>query len=373
MALEFDKINSEIEIVDDTKLNREKCNVEEEIDERRKMLYERTTKCKIIKPMNRTQMKLESTFAYKFICVCPQYHPCYPCKHTGNIIIDRDVLTRDEHLCILATPRPNLGAPRKPPRFYHKRVLLPHSSARIAQLAIPKKILVKGTMEDYIDVLTEEQMQRLQILFERNEAEVQPTNIETALAYVEEEIRLNQVLREKQRKKCKLMKKKILAKQKRQIKKIVCVLFEEMKDFLLNDQFLIDECSMLTRVILEKIREFTEDDFYSTSNLREYQKVLANNMAVWINKFISALSIFVTQPQQPEQTGVKTADVPEPDTFLPVWDYMSLSEDAGEEATDVGGDGDYISAVEESVREVSSKEIQSVKLMDYDMDFANQK
>lgn len=63
-----------------------------------------------------------------------------------------------------------------------------------------------------------------------------------------------------------------------------------------------------------------------TSNLREYQKILAFNLAVWINKFISNLNIHVAPapPKAPVQEEPNKLG-----SFLPVSDYISCS--TGEE------------------------------------------
>lgn len=83
-----------------------------------------------------------------------------------------------------------------------------------------------------------------------------------------------------------------------------------------------------------------------TSNLREYQKILAFNLAIWINKFISNLNIHVS-PAPPKQSldeeGGKLG------SFLPVSDYISCStgeeewcpEEIEEEYEMEGNEGDY--------------------------------
>lgn len=63
-----------------------------------------------------------------------------------------------------------------------------------------------------------------------------------------------------------------------------------------------------------------------TSNLREYQKILAFNLAIWINKFISNLNIHVA-PSSPKKPRDGEGDKLE--SFLPLSDYISCS--SGEE------------------------------------------
>lgn len=70
-----------------------------------------------------------------------------------------------------------------------------------------------------------------------------------------------------------------------------------------------------------------------TTNLREYQKILAFNLSVWINKFLSNLNIHIT-PLPPkddldltkhDHSGINF------NSFLPVGDYISCSSEHGEE------------------------------------------
>ncbi|XP_037934563.1 uncharacterized protein LOC119668917 [Teleopsis dalmanni] len=327
MALTFDKIPSEIDLV---KQLPPQPPVEQEINSLRDTLEHRTTRCRLIKRLHTKQKKEPHHLIYKFFCVCPHYNPdyCKVCKHSGNVIIDRDVLTKEEHLCFLATPKKNYQEPRKLPHYYQKKCLVPNCTTRIAELAEPSIPRVQYTIENFKNILKSNRLVKLKTHLVKK-PEVQHTTIRMALNYIDEEKRLRRVAKIVQKRRCKRMKKNILKKQRKQIKKIVMVLFEEMKDFLLNDQFMIDEKSPLCAVILEKIRDFTDQEFYTTSNLREYQQILANNLTVWINKFISNLNIHVA-PQ--------TRRLLKPDTehFLPVQDFISQSETMEEEAISEG-------------------------------------
>jgi len=86
---------------------------------------------------------------------------------------------------------------------------------------------------------------------------VEAMSMEKALEYMEEEMRQRRAAKRVHKRRCKGLKKRILLRQRKQMQKIICVLFEEMKDFLLNDQFIVDENSPLCCVILERLREFT--------------------------------------------------------------------------------------------------------------------
>lgn len=249
----FDKIPSVIEIqLDPIK----KPTVSQELEAAKRLLNQRKTQCSSIKLKYKKPKRAPLLYGYKFFCICPQYNPQYSCKHTGGVIIDRDVLTKEEHMCYLSTPRDNLAAPRKRPRYYQKKIIIPNCTTRIEQLALPDLKRVRWTLEAYKSALRKRQIKSLKYHLDQK-SKVVSYSIKTALSYIEEEKRLKRVAQTLQRRQCRRLKKHILRKQRRQIRKIICVLFEEMRDFLLNDQFLIDERSTLCAVILEQIRNFT--------------------------------------------------------------------------------------------------------------------
>lgn len=276
---------------------------------------------------------------YKYFCICPRYHPCYvPCQHTGQIIIDRDMLKREEHTCFLATPKKNfLSSLRlRQPRYVAKKIFVPICTFRMQKLAVPHPQRVLDTYNYFKHILPEPNLEALQELM-KPKPPVESFPLDKAMEYMEEEIRQQRIQRQQQKKRCKGLQKAILERQRKQMMKIVCVLFEEMKEFLLNDQFIIDEQSPLCTVILERIKEFTEQEFYTTSNLRDYQRILANNLTVWINKFISNLNIYL-HPQQPP-TVKPMHDGSDGNRFLPLSDYISVS---GDVECDIGEDFPYL-------------------------------
>ncbi|BFF97128.1 uncharacterized protein DMAD_05611 [Drosophila madeirensis] len=299
--------------------------VADELNARLAMVHVRENRAKRIKRLVKFPAT-EQQPLYKFICVCPRYHPCYgPCQHTGQIIIDRDVLSREEHICFLATPKKDMTSPQlfKQPTYYTKKYFMPTCTARIERLADPLPVRVKDTFKTYKNVLEPRQLTALQNQM-KPKPPVEVMTMDKALEYLEEEMRQRRTAKQLHRRRCKSLKKRILKRQRKQMEKIVCVLFEEMKDFLLNDQFIVDENSPLCAVILDKIREFTDQEFYTTSNLREYQKILANNLTVWINKFISNLNIYLAPQQIPVQRTMMAEE--DPEQFVPLSDYISLSE-----------------------------------------------
>lgn len=315
--------------------------VADELNARLGMLQVRPESSKPIKPLVKSA-PVERLYMYKIVSVCPSKEAekekeaaaNIRCQHTGNIIIDRDLLTTEEHLCFLATPKKHLTSARQAaaaaqtPRFIKKRITLPACTARVERLADPDVGRVKDILRYFKAILPPRNVQALQSQMKPKPA-VEPMSMEKALEYMQEDQRLKRVAKQMHNRRCRSLRKRILQRQRKQMCKIVCVLFEEMKDFLLNDQFIIDEHSPLCAVILERIKDFTDQEFYTTSNLREYQRILANNLTVWINKFISNLNIYLAPQQIPVKRSIYHAE--DPEQFVPVSDYISASETHGEE------------------------------------------
>ncbi|XP_020816534.1 uncharacterized protein LOC110190409 [Drosophila serrata] len=308
--------------------------VADELNARLAMVHVRESKAKRIRRLVKYPAK-EMQGLYRFICVCPRYQPCYvPSEPTGQIIIDRDVLSRKEHICFLATPKkdfmsPQLAPGAQRPRYYTKKIVVNQCTARVERLADPHPMRVSDTFKYFKDYLSPRHIAALENQM-KPKPPVEAMTMERALEYMEEEIRQRRAAKRVHKRRCKGLKKRILQRQQKQMQKIICVLFEEMKDFLLNDQFIVDENSPLCCIILERLREFTDQEFYTTSNLREYQRILANNLTVWINKFISNLNIYLTPQQQaPEQRPMIAYN--DPEQFVPLSDYISLSEELGVE------------------------------------------
>ncbi|XP_017042307.1 uncharacterized protein LOC108088844 [Drosophila ficusphila] len=302
--------------------------VADELNARLAMVHVREARTKRIRRLVKYPPH-DTQALYRFICVCPRYHPCYvPCQHTGQIIIDRDVLSREEHICFLATPKKDFSSPQlgKQARYYTKKIYVNQCTARVERLADPHPMRVNETYTFFKEYLSPRHIAALENQM-KPKPPVEAMTMEKALEYMEEEMRQRRAARQVHKRRCKSLKKRILLRQRKQMQKIVCVLFEEMKDFLLNDQFIVDENSPLCSVILERLREFTDQEFYTTSNLREYQRILANNLTVWINKFISNLNIYLAPQQIPVQRQMMAET--DPEQFVPLSDFISLSDEPG--------------------------------------------
>ncbi|EDV97988.1 uncharacterized protein LOC6557849 [Drosophila grimshawi] len=339
IKLDAEKKKTVAEIIDFTKfpsdlappernVKKSAVTVADELNARLAMVQLRPNRAPRIKRLVRSQIA-EPQHMYKYFCVCPRYHPCYvPCQHTGQIIIDRDMLKREEHTCFLATPKKNFLSPLRlrRPRYITKKIYVPICTARMERLANPHPMRVKDTFTYFKHILSQRHLTALEQQL-KPKPPVEAMTMEKAMEYLEEEMRQRRVQRQKHRKRCKALRNLIIERQRKQMMKIVCVLFEEMKEFLLNDQFIIDEQSPLSAVILERIQEFTEQEFYTTSNLRDYQRILANNLTVWINKFISNLNIYMAPKPMPVARSMHDND----ERFVPVTDFISLSEDNCEE------------------------------------------
>lgn len=72
----------------------------------------------------------------------------------------------------------------------------------------------------------------------------------------------------------------------------------------------------------------SENECYNSNNLKDFQKILATNLALWINKFISNLNIHIAEsPEQyikPQKSSQVTGREMQP-SYLPIQDYISCS------------------------------------------------
>lgn len=131
------------------------ATVADELNARLAMVQLRPDRAKRIKRLVKSQIP-EPQHMYRYYCICPRYHPCYvPCQHTGQIIIDRDMLKREEHICFLATPKKNFLSPQRlrQPRYITKKIYVPICTARMERLANPHPMRVKDTFKLFKHVL----------------------------------------------------------------------------------------------------------------------------------------------------------------------------------------------------------------------------
>lgn len=254
MSFNFEEIPSVIEIPHEPATKTR--TVLEELNARQYLLSERAIKCRDIRPFFKKTKKPSPHYTYKYLCVCPRYNPQYACKHAGNIIIDRDVLTPQEHLVYLATPKPNLALPRKMPRYFLKKSIIANCTPRINRLAKPDLKRVSETLNNFNHLISRRHKRTLRKRLEKS-SDIEFTSIQRALELISEEKRLRRVAKRQERIRCQKLRRKIASKERQKIKKIICIMYEEMKEYLLNDQFIMDENSSLVTVILEALREFT--------------------------------------------------------------------------------------------------------------------
>jgi len=203
--------------------------VADELNARLAMVQLRPDRAKRIKRLVNSHVP-EPQHMYRYFCICPRYHPCYvPCQHTGQIIIDRDMLKREEHICFLATPKKNFLSKQrlKQPRYITKKIYVPICTARMERLANPHPMRVKDTFKYFKHILPQRLITSLQQQM-KPKPPVEAMTMEKAMEYMAEEMRQRRAQKQQQKKRCNSLKKMILERQRKQMIKIVCVLFDEI-------------------------------------------------------------------------------------------------------------------------------------------------
>ncbi|XP_055844497.1 uncharacterized protein LOC129910918 [Episyrphus balteatus] len=343
--------------IDEFDLNENGHSVLDEINRCRHLYKKRQVlkrqKAIDIKPLYYEQMRRRDLVAkypvYKFWYTSPKPpKKPDPCSHVGRIILDRDILTKNEHISFLAQPKADLGRKVKPPQWTCQKRYLPNCTTRVESLAHPKTIRVQHNCHDFQNILSVRQATNLRKTLQKPPLEY--TAIENAITYIHEERRLKNIVKSETIRKCNQIKQKLLKIERKQMLKIIYALYEVMKEFLVGDQLEMssDEVNSLSKVLERKITEFCDcDDSSSTSHVRQLLKTVSINLAIWIEKFTSNCGFknAHVDKESEEDERVKCKEMENPEFLLPVEDYisyhsMSTSEDFVD-AEEFGGENEY--------------------------------
>lgn len=297
-------------------------------------LYEKRQKLKKlkaidIKPLYYEHKKKRDLIAKYPVDKCWITYPkrkVVPCKHTGKIIIDRDILTKNEHINFLAEPKPCFARKLMCPQRCCIRRYLPNCTTRVVCLSHPMPRRVKNTWEDYHHVLSIRQAMNLRKTLQKPPLDL--TSIDNALTYIHEESRLQNVVKKEANRKCNNIKKKLLKVERHQMTNIILALYEIMKEYFTSNQFQMnpDEVNCLSRILERKIAAFCNCDYKnSTSHVRQLLKAFSINLAIWIHKFTSNCGFKNdnVDSEEEEETKDKCKPFEHPEFLLPVEDYIS--------------------------------------------------
>lgn len=186
------------------------------------------------------------------------------CKHYGNPIINRNILTPKEHLNFLAKPKyitnQNYSSqfyPTKQQNCYYRKKYSYRAGAattRIEQLSIPSKKNIINTWIKYGNMFSARQISNLANML----MESKYTSIEKAICNIREDKKLRKLNKLRCSREIEKIKRKIEILKIEHIQEILYGLADVLKDFLMDETEQIDsqkllELQPLTIVILRNI------------------------------------------------------------------------------------------------------------------------
>lgn len=229
--------------------------------------------------LKRPYYKLQCSYAKG-----PPFEKYDDCKHIGNFIFDREILTTTEHIDILAKPRRDLKRYFQNIQCNYVKRFYPNCTTRIEFLATPKRLKIEGNFNDYSHLYSARQKLNLSNYLVKGH--IKFTSIETALTYIKEEEKAKKRGSGRLNRQVKRIQSAIAESRAKYVKKIVMAIWEVMKDFL-NSPCAGGpvDLSALENVIYQQITRHVDVD----ANNSSFQKTLKNlsaNLALWTYSFI---------------------------------------------------------------------------------------
>lgn len=117
------------------------------------------------------------------------------------------MLSREEHICFLATPKKDFSSPQlaKQARYYTKKIYVNQCTARVERLADPHPMRVSDTYNFFKDYLSPRHIAALENQM-KPKPPVEAMSMEKALEYMEEEMRQRKAAKRVQKRRCKGLK-----------------------------------------------------------------------------------------------------------------------------------------------------------------------
>jgi hypothetical protein len=186
------------------------------------------------------------------------YHLIHPkprrykaCKHHDNEVIDRDSLTPQEHLDMLARPMKR----EHPPQVYKlvPKFISP-CTLRIKQLALPTKQLVLATWQQHAHHLPVGYIQNFRKTLHTTKF------IETgeALEHIKQLKKDERQRRLSRKSEIRGLRKKLARKHEREMREVMQVIFDETKDMFLSGQppRLTEDMTRMSEYVDKNLRKF---------------------------------------------------------------------------------------------------------------------
>lgn len=336
----FDNIDNRVPIIPD---GSNAPTFDEEFNHGMKLYTDRIRTRKLIKSqikplyldaLKRKQEILKRPF-YKFQCSFtkgPPFEKYDDCKHIGNFIFDREILTTKEHIDILAKPKRDLKRYIQNMHCNYVKRYFPNCTTRIEFLATPKRLKIEGNFNDYAHLYNARQKLNLSNYLVKSR--IKFTSIETALTYIKEEEKMKKRGSGRIKRELRKVERAIAESRAKYVKKIVMAIWEVMKDFLTSPcAGAAADTTALENVIYQQITR-NIDSNTNTSSFQKTLKNLSGNLALWTYSFIQTCGfgdIFSQFPTRymddsttAEQEELKRGIIPVED-YIPIDDSSSSS------------------------------------------------
>lgn len=243
------------------------------------------------------------------------------CQHFGNYILNRNILTPNQHLKLLSFPNKKvIPKPLKYTKIVERNIF--PSSPRLAELAQPTKCRVLSNWKSHSNVLKPKKIENFWNLLENSNL----TSIEEALKLFQHQKLEDKRIVLKQRSKINKLKKQEQKRKKELLKIILNKIYEEMKGFLLSeeksetdeyilnlrDKYLTMICGLMKYKIPIKTSEHFADHFLLD---------LCEKLALWTDQFI--INSGYINSNKEEQFEIKEDGI-----IIPIDHYIKYSSDS---------------------------------------------
>ncbi|XP_055629837.1 uncharacterized protein LOC129770786 [Toxorhynchites rutilus septentrionalis] len=217
------------------------------------------------------------------------------CHHNESIIIDRDILSTNEHIRLLAMPRVK-------PKPEHPRVVIktiPAATNHIKTLAQPKAYAVRDTINLHGARLKSHQMERI----------TQRLNARDYLTIPEAQQFARQQRRDEKKwlryrqKQARVLKKRIVRLELDYLRGVMEKVYRLTRNYFLNNEKpnLENELAFASEVILTRICQVIRvkaPERSSKMELDQYYWELADKMALWMWKIMQASDVTFERPEE---------------------------------------------------------------------------
>lgn len=246
------------------------------------------------------------------------------CHHYENLIIDRQILTRSEHIKVLSKPRKSTINAN--PKFVPRSI--PPMTNWMNKLAQPRKRVIIQTWEKYAPVLTGRQVDKFHDIVLSNQA----MNNKRAEEYLKQCRKEERLRRNYQRQKVKKLRKEIERMRLEEIKEIILRVFNEVYEYLCGQQeyHFEPEMAEISVKIYKMICKYLKCNMVGELKKKEKVKLcaikaLANRITKWAQAFLEAAKY---EREHKDVDSLKSVSVTSEFRGYPIDDFILADEES---------------------------------------------